>query len=532
MKKTLLSILLLFFATTVFAQTSVIGLPGGSSGVPSVNGISSAVTISGPGVSTDSSTITVAGTGVTPPTFMFYVSGGTTFAVNGKTQQVAFSGTDAAVVINSILGTLTNTGGTLYFKSGTYNLNSCTLETVSPYSNICYAVGIPSTNATAYPSFAFEGEAAGIGSQSNPATTGVIFNVTTAAETVAGANFLDAFWMRPNTTCDADYPPYPGSCLYWNDHVSFRNLIVNFPNNAHGKEHGIDMLEASYLHVEHVQIGFAAMATARGASGTVAIRTPATPSDGDLIEETQIGPGYDIAYEVNTEHSILINTETFEDTTCYYYAAEQSRNLGNPSHSSQFIHPQIYDCVNGILTGALNAGAQLDIFGLDQQYATSGTWTKAYTFLPGANLGGFLSWQNTSDAGAIGALTTPFEAGGGSNYVVESNGLITASAIIGNALATDIPTISFTTGTGIITAHSTNLLGAVQVTSSGPVAFQLNWVKNGSAFSYPNSSNCVFTVAANNADTIKVTAGLASSLQAAGSTSSPGEYVQYICLGN
>lgn len=464
------------------------------------------------------------------PTYTFYVSGGTVYARSEATKSVAYSGTDAAAVINSALSTMSTTGGTLYFKNGTYNINSCSLETVSPYTTICYAIGIPAGTGTNFPNFNFVGESGAIGSQANPAASGVIFNVTAAALTAAGANTLAAFWAKPNTTCNASYQTLTGSCLYWNGHDSFKDLAINFPNNTRGNEYAIDVIESSYLHLQHVQAGFLTAPTALGAANLTAFKTPATPSDGVLIEETQGGPGWDIDYEINTEHAILINTEAFMGSSCYVYASQLSRNSGATYHSSQFIHPQVYDCVRGVLVGthAVN-GAQLDIIGLDQQYATTGTWTMSYTFSP-ANVGGLLTWTDISDAGVVGALTSPFMAGSTPFYTVVKNGNLSMPTLIGTG---GTPTVTYVTGAGAQpSTGSTNLIGSFQVSSSGALDFKLNWVTpTGAAYSYPGNSNCSFNVAASNSDVVKEIFGGPAYVEGWGSTAAANEYVTYICAG-
>lgn len=478
-------------ATGGGSQAATLATVNGSPGACGDSTHVCAVTTNGKGLVTAQSAVAISasGGGALPgiPTYTFYVSSGTVYARNEATGTVAYSGTDAAVVINDVLAATVNTGANLYFKQGTYNFNSATAETVSPYTGLSYAVGIPATQAVVYPQFRFLGETAGIGSQVNPATTGVIFNVTTDAETAAGSNVLAAFWMRPSTVTDTDYPL--GS-IYWNDHLEFQNIIVNFPANTRGNEIAIDALEASFLKLDHVQAGFVTAPSALGASGDVAFVTPGTYSDGAYIEQTQVQPGFWQGYQVNTEHSVLINTEAFRATTCYTYGYAQSRNGASISHSGQWIHPQVYDCVNGITVGgSVNTGAQLDIIGLDFEYTTDGTWAYSSVFNAGSGLGGLLTWSNIKTGVGPGSLTNPFSSGGG-NYTVELNGQFlpnrTTLTVSAGSVAASCSGITYNslTATGLQTGMGVNITPISDVTSVS------GW-GNGDVYfaAYPSAAN-------------------------------------------
>lgn len=361
-------------------------------------------------------------------TYTFWVSGGTVYARNESTGAVQFSGSDAAVVINNVLSAMASTGGTLFFKKGVYNLSSATAETVSPYTAYSYCVAIPAGTATNFPEFRFVGENTANGSQSHPETSGVLFNVTTAAETAAGTNTLVAFWARPNTNHDSDYP----AALYWNGHILFENLGIQFQANTRGNEHAINALESGYLELNNVQAGFATVPTALAATNLKAFVSPGTPSDGTYMRNVYAEPGWGTAFEINTDHSVLIDTVAYQATTGYAVGASESRNASVIFHSGQWIHPQVYQCVNGITAGSYLASAtQLDIFGLDLEYITTGVWAYSTGFTTG-NLGGLLTWTNTQSNIGRGALTTPFPSGSGGNYAVISNGSLTLASEAAN----------------------------------------------------------------------------------------------------
>ena len=152
-----------------------------------------------------------AGSGTNPPgttgplpefaNYTLYLNGTTINARNNSTGLIDFSGTDAAVVINSTLANISSTGGTLYFKNGVYNLNSATQETNSGCTNF-YSIGIPNNAVVGWVQFHFEGESrTSWPGELLPAsinTSGVIFNLTAAAITAAGSSQLFAIWQRPN----------------------------------------------------------------------------------------------------------------------------------------------------------------------------------------------------------------------------------------------------------------------------------------------------------------------------------------------
>lgn len=451
-----------------------------------------------------------------PATYTFYVSGGTVYAVNNATTQIAASGTDAAVVINTVLAAMAQTGGTLYFKNGVYNLNSCTLETVSPYTSYCYAIGIPASGGgNTYPSFHFEGESFSNGTFSSE--QGAVFNVTSSAETAAGSNKLVAFWQRPQTACQTGT-----NCFYWNTDLFFSYLSIKFNVNTHGNEIGVHALEASYLDMFSVQVSFLTTPTVLSAAGNTGIISPATPSAGVRLENVTVQGGWNVGFEIDTEHSVLINTMAQDTTTCYSYGAEENRNGSPIIHSGQWIHPQIFDCKYGVTVGSdVASGAQLDIIGLDDQYGTSGTWAQSYVYHTG-NVGGFLSWGSITDVtGAENALTNPFDSGSGAHYTVSENGNLTA-----NVASSAAPTVSsISSGGATVWSGSSGSSGAIEVTSTGTVSFVLTFPTAAAHF-----WGCSFNVqSSSTGDYLKETASNTTTVTVTGNTSSANEFANYIC---
>lgn len=361
----------------------------------------------------------------TPFSYTLYVSAGTTYAVNNQTGTTPYSDTDAAVVINDVLGATSTTGATLYFKPGTYNFNSATAETVSPYTSYYYCVGIPSTNSgTNYPTLRFLGGSSQTGSQNLPATSGVIFNVTSAAITAAGSNLLDAFWMRPSTAHNS-YFPFSGT-LFWNDQVEFDNIVVQFPANTRAHEHAFDMLEASFLKLNHVTTGFITAPTALGAADTIAVVTPGNPADGAILNEVYVEPGFDTAYQINSEHTYGTYLMAFRSTTAVAYGAAQSRNGQNILNNSAITGLHCYDDVNCVTVGShvYSTGVQLDLFGLLFERTASTVWAFSQGIYTNANLlGGTLTWGSSLDGNTDASFVNPFTSGSGTAYVTSHYGV-------------------------------------------------------------------------------------------------------------
>lgn len=391
----------------------------GVTGLNSLDGNINITAGSGISVTPSGSSIAIAatgsGSGQQPVTYTVYNNSGTITAINGLTGATPYTSTDAAVVFNDIFSNNENSGGTIFVRAGIYNINSATQETVSPYT-LYYGIGITAPSSSGaigawYPTWNIIGESA---------TT--VFNVTTAAETAAGSgNTLAAFWMRPTGFFD---PLYPLGNLYWNDQINFTNITIQFQANTRGNEYAIDALEAQGgLNLNNVVASFVTAPSALGATNLEAFIGPANPNYGFQANNSFASQGWTEGFSVNGEHSLMSNTSTWRNTVGYQYGEYENRNASVIYHSSDWVHPQVYDDVHGITTGSyLASGSQLDILGLDIEYITTGTWAYADGFTTTANLGGFLSWTNTETNVGRGTLTTPFTSGSGGLYQVENSG--------------------------------------------------------------------------------------------------------------
>ena len=157
-----------------------------------------------------------------------------------------------------------------------------------------------------------------------------------------------------------------------------------------------------------------------------------------------------------------------------------------------------------------------------------------------SNHGGFdlyglndiLSWWNDSHGPhvCLGVCTAaPLQSG----KAAEDFG---ASQYVGLGAA---PGLSFSTGSGVLNAGSTNSSGAILINSTsggagaGTVDFTLTWTTNtGGAYSYPGSSNCSFSVASRNSDLAKMVLGATDHAEGWATLSGAGEYITYLCAGN
>lgn len=345
-------------------------------------------------------------------TYTFYVSNGITYARNNNTGAVDYSGTDAAVVINAALAACVSTGGLFYFKNGTYNFSSATKENTAGYTHY-YCVGIPSTGTNVYPMFRFIGE------------SGVVFNVTSAAEAAAGSgNTLAAFWMRPNEYDDGGF--------VWNSSLEFENMLVQFPSNTRGEEIAFFLREAIWAKLVNVNTFFAAAPTLVSAAGNVGFDLPATPCDGVYLQNTY-AEGYAVGYAVNGEHSLLDNPTAFLCTTAFTYGVNGKVGGSGLYHNGQWNRVEVYDCKNALYIGNnISQGAVLNISSLDLEWTGSGAWavvSYGVEATPGLT-GGTISLSSVqTNAGCINPPQFFTPGSGGQNYVVLKPGFKPAGTI-------------------------------------------------------------------------------------------------------
>jgi hypothetical protein len=335
--------------------------------------------------------------------YTVYINSGTVYARNNSTAAIDYSSTDAAVVVNDILTNNQATCGTVYFQNGDYPLNSMTLESTGGYSNYYYAIGIPPNSSTTsnYCQWKFVGEQAGSVDEGVAAAQGVIFDVTAAALTSCGTGHeCIAWWARPDTTNHVG-----------ND-VFFENIMTRFPGNTRGNEAAFLMWEASTIEYQNV-IATLDEAVGSGPGGCPNI-VPATAGTNRMIgmSSTYSGHnnwehfrdtyviGYDIAYEVDSEHTVMDSASAQCNNYFAYY--------GRVDPLSTILHPSVWTKVtdeentNGIVLGSFTAqGSLLNISGYDIEMLTSGQFARS-TNMSETNCGyssGVISYSVISAAG-------------------------------------------------------------------------------------------------------------------------------------
>jgi hypothetical protein len=481
--------------------------------------------------------------------YTFSVSAGTVTAINNTTGVVAFSGTDAAVVINSALAAIATTGGMLYFKNGVYNLNSATQESIAGCTNF-YSIGIPANATTAWVQFHFEGESRtswpGELLPASVLTNGVIFNVTASAITAAGSSTLFAIWQRPNSVGSGCALPTGA----FSNELYFKNLAVRFPVNTRGSEGAIVPWAASTIDYENVLADFnqtySAIATGSaptsGAGNLIGLASTYS-SSGNLqhFKDTYV-VGYNIGYDLESEHVV---GDTMTAIYCNV-AAEFGRQ------GSAVFHPSVItkftDQENGagfIFGPQMVQGSRVDLLGLDFEFGNDANWystARAKTSkLSETNTGytsGIVTYEVTlANVGAAAELpaTSLFTSGGQNFQAFEG----TTAPNIAQTPVSD----TFTRANNIGTGQGNNGLGPQWLAGTQAGNFNLKILSNaatvntssGGGGGYSNYAAQSFnsdqfsklTISA-----IDVAASFAEVLTNSSSNGAVQTYYSYYCGGN
>jgi hypothetical protein len=282
--------------------------------------------------------------------YTFSVAAGVASASPNSTGLTSFFGSDSAVVLNNSIAATSTTCGQFLFKSSTdgthYSFNSATTEAGTTSlllsGTLKYAVRIPANagSANKYCQWLFIGEqaaniASGITGGSPGTATGVIFDVTAAARTSAGAgNFLVAWWAQPDATNNIG-----------ND-VFFENITTRFPDNTRGNECAFCPYEASTVDYTNVT---ASLNTIIGPPNNATI-SPAVAGTNRMIGMSSTKnnhdnwqhftktwvQGYDIGYDIESEHSELKSANAILNNYFGYYG----RLTQSPT--AQIFHPGVW----------------------------------------------------------------------------------------------------------------------------------------------------------------------------------------------
>lgn len=377
-------------------------------------------------------TIIGGGTASLPSTYNLTVSGTTITATSGI-GLATVTGSDLAVVLNSAMTNAASVCGTFTFGPGDYNINSMTQETTDGWtaSNLYYGIAIPANagSANQYCQWIFEGSApASVNAGAAAQTAGTIIDVTSAALTSCGTgNWCAAWWNRPDTT------------NHEGNDIIFKNITTRFPNNQRGNEAAFLMWEAATVDYYNV------VATLNTTIGTTAspVISPAVAGSNRMIafSSTMSGRnnwqrfvdtfaiGYDIGYDIESEHSMLYAASTQWCSNFAFYGRLGS--YGSFSASLIF-HPGVWEKVtdaegiNGITFGSFVAqGSRLDIIGYDIETLSTGSFTRSVNMTetnPGYTSGIITYSVVSSSGGTLIAETPPnslFSSGGQNFQLVE-----------------------------------------------------------------------------------------------------------------
>lgn len=370
----------------------------------------------------------------TNSTCTIYSATGTNYcAQNGDTGSIDFQNTDAAALLRSAIANISGVCGTIFFKTGIYNLNSLVQETTGGFSNF-YAIGVPgnvSTNQYCTWTFAAEGFVNPVGG-SPVQTAGVILNLTsTAINSVAAHSKIMELWVRPPTGSGAIGPA-----------IFINNLDFRVPDNQRGCETQVDLTQAvtsEYTNVNadtNVQPSSLALPL-QDASCTPASWGGDVRDAGGLIQLTTTNAGQaaqymnnvnawggDVCIDIRGEHAILINT--FGDNC--NHAIDYGVRGPQLFHDGTFIGSGWQESKRGLtLGGQLATGTLLDIYGLDIEDATSSfepIWVPVYHALEtnsGRTYGQMTYTSIIAGTGLPFLLPSLFDdgtqAGEGSNFV-------------------------------------------------------------------------------------------------------------------
>lgn len=351
------------------------------------------------------------------------VNGATVCAINATTGAYDFSGSDAAVVINSILTANATVGGRIYFKNGVYPLNSVTSETATGCSTFTsdskplqFVIGFPSN--TPYQNgvqWIFEGVSspiwAGELGAGTSSVTGAILNVTSTAiaSATAGA-FIAGLWNRPVTNCNF------AASNSSNDIFVF-NLDLRFPTNQRGNECAFCLWMAGDVKYDNVIADFAlayntiatGSAPVKGTYGSFGLTSTVSSAGNTQYFQNTYGVGYDINFDFTSEHIVGGNiTSIFSNFACEFGRSTPTSNIFHPSSIQHFVDQENgAGCIWG--PGVL-IGTEYDI-GYDLELGNDANW-----YSTARNLRGLLTDVN----GTAGGMMMYNVVKAGSGIVVET----------------------------------------------------------------------------------------------------------------
>jgi hypothetical protein len=353
--------------------------------------------------------------------YSLYLTGATYHARNNSTGRIDYSGPDAGAVIRDTIAALSGKCGHLNFEPAIYNINSLAREKAAGFSNY-YGIRIPgSASRRQYCEWTLEGDSPpplidqfGTGVQ----TSGVIFYLTPAAiATVPASAQVIGIWVEP---------PAPTAAYTPSASVSFHNIDVRFPTNQRGNETGIDASQALNASYDNVSADFnmaqnSLQFPVAGSIGLVGLTTTASSHEENYMRNA-LAIGYDIGLDVQSEHSVLINSYAVDGNYCIDYGVHG----GAIYHASAWVSSGWGECAHGLTLGPnLKPGTMLEISGLDIEDASPGYMKifKPVYHVKETNAGythGVFEYSVTQ--GNVGTIVFPnlFDGGGGNNISTNS----------------------------------------------------------------------------------------------------------------
>ena len=347
--------------------------------------------------------------------YTLYLSGATYHARNNSTGRIDYSGADAGVVIRGAIEGLTGKCGHLNFEPAVYNIDSLVQEMATGFSHY-YGIRIPSIAAPGqYCEWTLEGDSPPpLIDQFNTGvqTSGVIFYVTPAAIASVPTNAqIIGISVQPSKVSAS---------------VSFHDIDVRFPTNQRGNETGIDASQALNANYDNVTADFniaqnSLQFPVAGTIGLVGLTTTASSHEENYMRNA-LAIGYDIGLDIQSEHSILINSFAVDGNYCIDYGVHG----GAIYHASVWVGAGWGECAHGLTLGPnLQRGTLLEIGGLDIEDASPGYMKifKPVYHVKETNAGythGVFEYSVTQGNVGTIVLADLFDGGGGDNISTNS----------------------------------------------------------------------------------------------------------------
>lgn len=344
------------------------------------------------------------------------VTGGTISIVDATTGTTT-TGTDLAATLNTFMNAHSSTCGRIYFRNGTYPINSNTSISGGTYNGTTYGIGIPAAvvAGSKYCEWQFEGEAAPSFLGTSNLTGGVIWDVQSAALPVSTVLFSAVFKLPDTGT------------VYDATSLVFRNIGVRFPSNQRGCERGIWPREAGQVSYYNViawgttGVLPGALAPVPGTCGMVGLSSTGSLKNQIQYFENTTVSGFDMPYDWSMDHivanSILSQFNNFAG--CFactiggfgYSAPVQVSTLTNFDDTQNGA---------GITIGpGVGYGCRLDIFGYDLEFNTT-AWqsrtTPSWVETNNGYCGGTVFYQVYGAGSVINVPFSQFFTSGGIHF--------------------------------------------------------------------------------------------------------------------